>query len=88
MRELQRKRERNRTKLLEKWANLPAEEVARRMKISAVNRGRQPWNKGKSRDPEVRAKIAEKTREAMRSPEIRNKLKSVRKRIWYLFLAN
>ena len=37
-----------------------------RAKISAANKGKQPWNVGRKHSEETKARIAEKTREAMR----------------------
>ena len=40
--------------------------VNSRAKISAANKGKQPWNVGRKHSEETKARIAEKTREAMR----------------------
>lgn len=49
-------------------------ERSRRMKISAANRGRTPWNKGRSLPESVREKIRQRTYEAMQRPEVRARM--------------
>jgi hypothetical protein len=49
-------------------------ERTRRMKISAANRGRTPWNKGRSLPESVREKIRQRTFEAMQRPEVRARM--------------
>lgn len=49
-------------------------ERSRRMKISAANRGRTPWNKGRSLPESVREKIRQRTFEAMQRPEVRARM--------------
>jgi hypothetical protein len=49
-------------------------ERTRRMKISAANRGRTPWNKGRSLPESVREKIRQRTFEAMQRPDVRARM--------------
>lgn len=49
-------------------------ERSRRMKISAANRGRTPWNKGRSLPDSVREKIRQRTFEAMQRPDVRARM--------------
>jgi hypothetical protein len=59
------------------WADFSSiadKEVARRMKISAANRGRTPWNKGRNLTREVREKIRQRTFEAMQRPDVRARM--------------
>jgi NUMOD3 motif len=48
-----------------------------RQKISAANKGKVPWNKGRKHSPETRRKIAEATRRAMSRPETRERLSRI-----------
>ena len=45
-------------------------ELARRKKISAANKGRSPWNKGRPCSESMRAKIRQRTFEAMQRPHL------------------
>lgn len=54
-------------------------EQARRQKIGHANRGRVPWNKGKSHSEATKRRIAESTRRAMARPDVRAKLALARK---------
>jgi hypothetical protein len=59
------------------WADFSSiadKEMARRMKISAANRGRTPWNKGRNLTREVREKIRQRTFEAMQRPDVRARM--------------
>jgi NUMOD3 motif len=47
-----------------------------KMKISAANKGKVPWNKGRKHSEETKRKIAEATRRAMMQPETRARLSS------------
>ncbi|KAI7736060.1 hypothetical protein M8C21_030405, partial [Ambrosia artemisiifolia] len=49
-------------------------ELLRRKRISKANKGKEAWNKGVKHSPETRAKIRERTRIAMRSPQVKMKL--------------
>lgn len=49
-------------------------ELLRRKRISKANKGREAWNKGIKHSPETRQKIRERTRIAMRSPQVKMKL--------------
>jgi len=49
-------------------------EFNRRLKISAANKGRVPWNKGIEHSEEVRAKIRQRTFEAMQRPDVRARM--------------
>ena len=49
-------------------------ERTRRLKISAANRGRTPWNKGRSLPDSVREKIRQRTFEAMQRPDVRARM--------------
>lgn len=51
-----------------------AQELKRRAKISAANKGRTPWNKGRKHPPEVIARIREATRKAMQRPDVQRRL--------------
>eukprot|EP00887_Chlorella_sp_A99_P001956 scaffold18.g1956.t1 len=55
-------------------AELPSSEVMRRLKISAANKGKVPWNKGRQHSPEIVAKIRQRTKEAMQRPDVKAKL--------------
>ena len=50
-------------------------EKTRREKISRANKGKVPWNKGKNMSEEVKAKISQKTYEAMQRPDVRARMK-------------
>jgi hypothetical protein len=54
----------------ERGAALPSLEVARRLKISAANKGRVPWNKGRPCSDAERSKISAATRAAMQRPDV------------------
>ena len=54
--------------------NVGDKERTRRMKISAANRGRTPWNKGRSLPESVREKIRQRTFEAMQRPDVRARM--------------
>ena len=61
-------------------ASAPNElERMRRQKIGDANRGRVPWNKGKTHSEETRRRIAESTRRAMARPEVRAKIALAKK---------
>lgn len=49
-------------------------EIERRRKIGLANKGKVPWNKGRPHTPETRARIKQRTIEALRDPKIRNKM--------------
>ncbi|GKC65328.1 nuclease associated modular domain 3, partial [Tanacetum coccineum] len=49
-------------------------ERLRRNRISKANKGREAWNKGVKHSPETRQKIRERTKIAMRNPEVKKKL--------------
>ncbi|KAL8242740.1 hypothetical protein R6Q59_013042 [Mikania micrantha] len=49
-------------------------ELLRRKRISKANKGKEAWNKGIKHSPETREKIRERTRIAMRSPQVKMKL--------------
>nr|GEY47891.1 nuclease associated modular domain 3 [Tanacetum cinerariifolium] len=49
-------------------------ELLRRNRISKANKGREAWNKGVKHSPETRQKIRERTKIAMRNPEVKKKL--------------
>ncbi|KAI3775170.1 hypothetical protein L1987_49739 [Smallanthus sonchifolius] len=49
-------------------------ELLRRKRISKANKGKEAWNKGVKHSPETRQKIRERTRLAMRSPQVKMKL--------------
>lgn len=55
-------------------SSVDSKELSRRMKISAANRGRTPWNKGKNLSEQVREKIRQRTFEAMQRPEVRARM--------------
>ncbi|CAI5462077.1 unnamed protein product [Closterium sp. Yama58-4] len=50
-------------------------EKRRRGRISEANKGKVPWNKGRQWSAEVRAKIRERTKQAMSNPEVRERLR-------------
>ncbi|KAJ0677397.1 putative nuclease associated modular domain 3 [Helianthus annuus] len=45
-------------------------ELLRRNRISKANKGKEAWNKGVKHSPETVAKIRERTRLAMQSPQV------------------
>ncbi len=47
-----------------------------RRKISAANKGNVPWNKGRRHSEETKRKIAAATKMAMKSPQVREKLRA------------
>jgi hypothetical protein len=49
-------------------------EIQRRQKISAANKGRTPWNKGRRHSPETIARIRAGTLKAMQRPEVKQRL--------------
>ncbi|KAI7737972.1 hypothetical protein M8C21_004934 [Ambrosia artemisiifolia] len=49
-------------------------ELLRRKRISKANKGKEAWNKGVKHSPETREKIRERTRLAMRRPQVKMKL--------------
>lgn len=49
-------------------------ERERRIKIGLANKGRVPWNKGRKHSAETRARIKQRTREALRNPKVRKKM--------------
>lgn len=49
-------------------------EQMRRKRISEANRGKTAWNKGLRHSEETKAKIRERTMQAMQSPELRKRL--------------
>ncbi|KAL9443865.1 hypothetical protein AB3S75_017110 [Citrus x aurantiifolia] len=49
-------------------------EKERRRKIGLANKGRVPWNKGRKHSAETRARIKQRTREALRNPKVRKKM--------------
>ena len=50
-------------------------ERERRKKISAANKGKVPWNKGKNMSDEVKARISKRTYEAMQRPDVKARMK-------------
>lgn len=56
-------------------AELGAENL-RRLKISLANRGRKAWNKGRQHSEETKARIREKTRQAMFRSDVRQRWQS------------
>lgn len=54
--------------------NLDTAEMRRRQKISAANKGRVPWNKGRKHPPEVIARIRAATQLAMQRPDVKERL--------------
>jgi len=54
--------------------DVPDKELNRRLKISAANKGRVPWNKGREHPEAVRAKIRQRTFEAMQRPDVRARM--------------
>ncbi|PSC72488.1 stress response NST1 [Micractinium conductrix] len=61
-------------------AELQPHEVQRRAKISAANKGRTPWNKGRKHPPEVIERIRAATQRAMQRPEVRERLAKANER--------
>ncbi|CAA7013827.1 unnamed protein product [Microthlaspi erraticum] len=53
--------------------NLSKEEERRR-KIGLANRGKVPWNKGKTHSEDTRRRIKQRTIEALRNPKVRKKM--------------
>lgn len=45
-------------------------ELKRRLKISAANRGKKAWNKGRHHSPSTKERIRQRTREAMQRPDV------------------
>ncbi|KAL4447301.1 hypothetical protein ABPG77_007334 [Micractinium sp. CCAP 211/92] len=56
------------------------QELRRRQKISAANKGRVPWNKGRKHPPEVIARIKAATQAAMQRPDVRERLAKANER--------
>ncbi|KAG0597980.1 hypothetical protein M758_12G035000 [Ceratodon purpureus] len=56
-------------------SSVNSKENLRRERISHSNKGKVPWNKGRRHSPETIKKIKERTKLAMRNPEIRDKLR-------------
>lgn len=54
---------------------LTDKEINRRKKISEANKGKVPWNKGKNMTEEMKAKISQRTYEAMQRPEVKARMK-------------
>ncbi|KAI8106554.1 hypothetical protein M9435_001097 [Picochlorum sp. BPE23] len=54
---------------------LTDKEINRRRKISQANKGKVPWNKGKNMTEEMKAKISQRTYEAMQRPEVKARMK-------------
>eukprot|EP00873_Tetraselmis_striata_P037918 jgi/Tetstr1/458182/TSEL_044673.t1 len=52
-------------------------ELLRRKRISEANRGKQPWNKGRKHSEATKAKIRQRTKEAMQRPEVLEKLRNM-----------
>ncbi|XP_068664281.1 uncharacterized protein [Aristolochia californica] len=50
------------------------EEYERRRKIGLANKGKTPWNKGRKHSAETRARIKQRTVEALRDPKVRKKM--------------
>eukprot|EP00250_Pteridium_aquilinum_P013271 c21243_g1_i1 orf=117-1613(+) len=50
-------------------------ERIRRERISAANKGKTPWNKGKHHSPETIARLRERNKIVMQDPKIREKLR-------------
>lgn len=57
------------------FAELTDKEINRRRKISKANKGKVPWNKGKNMTEEMKAKISQRTYEAMQRPEVKARMK-------------
>lgn len=55
--------------------DLSEKEKNRRKKISQANKGKVPWNKGKNMTEEMKAKISQRTYEAMQRPDVRARMK-------------
>ena len=56
-------------------STIPEKELSRREKISRANKGKVPWNKGKHMSEEMKAKISQRTYEAMQRPDVRERMK-------------
>ncbi|KAI4356148.1 hypothetical protein L6164_000194 [Bauhinia variegata] len=53
---------------------LSKKERNRRRKIGLANKGRVPWNKGRKHTAETRARIRQRTLEALRDPKVRKRM--------------
>lgn len=54
--------------------DLHEREIKRRKKIGLANKGKVPWNKGRTHTEETRKRISKRTIEAMSDPKIRKKM--------------
>ncbi|XP_077226670.1 histone-lysine N-methyltransferase, H3 lysine-79 specific-like protein [Tasmannia lanceolata] len=57
-----------------KHTNEDDKEIQRRRKIGLANKGKTPWNKGRTHSAETRERIKQRTLEALRDPKIRKKM--------------
>ncbi|GFP78648.1 hypothetical protein PHJA_000008400 [Phtheirospermum japonicum] len=49
-------------------------EIQRRIKIGRGNKGKVPWNKGRTHSEETRERIRRRTKEALKDPKVRKKM--------------
>ncbi|KAL5564423.1 hypothetical protein UlMin_027587 [Ulmus minor] len=58
----------------ESIGNEDPKERQRRVKIGLANKGKVPWNKGRKHSAETRERIKQRTREALKNPQVREKM--------------